>query len=157
VSYITRRTRAARTTTNSLRLLSFTGRLITLKFTLRLRASSRLLALPVTLSFFTHRSADRFGSNTGSTAVSRRADSFALRAIVLFAHILRATNVTLGLIAVDLALSTGSLFALNLALGTFANRVALSRAHGVIALPSALGVAFSFSFHHRSRGKSGHK
>jgi len=156
VSNITRGTRAASTTTDGLRLLGFTGRLIALEFALRLRAGGRLLALPVALSFFAHGSADGLRGNTRGTAVSRRADSFALRAVVLFAHILRAANIALGLVAVNLALSTGSLFALDLALGAFANRVALSRAHGVIALPSALGVAFSFSFHHGSRGKSGH-
>jgi len=46
----------------------------------------------------------------------------------------------------DLALSTLSLFAVNLALWSFADRVAHSWAHRVIALPSALRMAVTFDF-----------
>jgi len=81
-----------------------------------------------------------------STAVSRRADSLALGAVLLLAQVLGATNIALRLVAVDLALSTLSLLAVDLALGALAYRVALSRAYGVIALPSALRVAVSFNF-----------
>jgi len=81
-----------------------------------------------------------------STAVSRGADSLALGAILLLAQVLGATNITLGLVAVDLALSTLSLLTVDLALRSLAHRVALSRAYGVITLPSALGVAVTLDF-----------
>jgi len=64
---------------------------------------------------------------------------------VFLAHVLRATNVAFGFIAVNFATSASSLLALNLALWSFAHRVALGRAHGVVALPSAFRVAFSIS------------
>jgi len=83
-----------------------------------------------------------------STAVTRRADSLALGAVLLLAQVLGATNIALRLVAVDLALSTLSLLAVDLALGALAYRVALSRAYGVIALPSALRVAVTFHFSH---------
>jgi len=81
-----------------------------------------------------------------STAVSRRADSLALGAVLLLAQVLGATNIALWLIAVNLALSTLSLLAVNLALGALAHRVAHGRADGVVALPSALRVAVAFNF-----------
>jgi len=151
VGDVARRTRATRTTTkDGLGLLGFTGGLVALEFALGLGAGGGLLALPVTLGFLAHGSADGFRGNTAGTAVGWGANSFALGAIVLLAHILGTTDVTLGLITVNLALGTGSLLTLDLAFGTFADRVALGRAHGVIALPSALRVAFSINFHHGS-------
>jgi len=108
---------------------------------LRTRAESRLLALPVALGLLAHGGADGVRSNTRGTALSRSADSFTLGAVRLLAEILGAANIAMRLIAVNLALSTRSLFAMNLALGAFADRVALSRADGIIALPAAGGVA----------------
>jgi len=81
-----------------------------------------------------------------STAVSWRADSLALRAVLLLAEILRAADVALRLVAVDLALSTFSLFAVDLAFWSLADRVADSWADWVVALPSALWVAVTFNF-----------
>jgi hypothetical protein len=133
-------------------LLVSTSGLLADEFALRTRAESRLLALPVALGLFAHGSAHSVGSGTSSTALSRSTDSLALGAISGFAEVLGATNIALRLVAVDLARSAGSLLAVNLALRTFAYGVALSRARGVIALPSALrmasggGTAF-FHFH----------
>jgi len=118
------------------------------EFALRLGASDGLLALPVALGGFAHRSTNSVGGFALSTAVSWGANSFALGAILLLAEILRATNIALRLVAVNLALSTLSLLAVNLALRTFAHWVAHSRTHWVIALPSAFRVAITFDFSH---------
>jgi len=124
-------------------LLVSTGGLLADELTLRTRAQGRLLALPLALGILAHRSALSVRSGTGSTALSRSADSLALGAIFLLAHVLRATNIALRLVTVDLAGSAGSLLAVNLALRTLADGVALSRAYRVIALPSALRMAVS--------------
>jgi len=139
--------RAARTTLGLLRSLSFAGRLSALQLALGLRAGGGLTALPVALGLFAHWGAHRLRSNARSTAVGRRANSLALGAILSFAQILRAANIALRLITVNLALSASSLFALNLALGAFAHRVALGRASGVIALPATLRMAIVSSSH----------
>jgi len=126
-------------------LLVSTGGLLAHQLALGTRAQSGLLALPLALGILAHRSADSVGSSTSSTALSRSADSLALGAILLLAHVLGATNVTLGLVTVYLAGSARSLLAVDLALGAFADRVALSRAYGVITLPTALRMAISGS------------
>jgi len=113
---------------------------------LRLRAGDRLLALPVALGGLAHRGADGVGSLALSAAVSRGADSLALRAILLLAEILRAANIALWLVAMDLALRALSLLAVDLALRSFADWVADCWADWVIALPSALWVAISLDF-----------
>jgi len=104
-------------------------------------AESGLLALPVALGVLAHGSADGVGGNARGTALSGSADSLALRAVSLGAEILGAADVALRLVAVDLALGAGGLLAVNLALGALADRVALSGADGVIALPTAGRVA----------------
>jgi len=63
---------------------------------------------------------------------------------MFFAHVLGATNIAFGFIAVHFATSTRSLFALDLALWSLAYWVALGRAHWVVTLPSAFRVAFVF-------------
>jgi len=113
---------------------------------LRLRTSDRLLALPVALGGFAHRSADSVGGFALGTAVSRRANSFTLGAILLLAQILRTTHIALRLVAMDFALRTLSLLAVNLALRALAHGVAHSGTHRVIALPSAFRVAVTFHF-----------
>jgi len=149
VGDVGRSTRAASTTTkDGLGLLGLTGGLVTLELALGLGAGGGLLALPVALGLLAHGGADGLGGNTGGTAVSGRADSLALGAVVLLAHVLGATDVTLGLVAVDLALGTSSFFTLDLALGALAHGVALGGADGVVALPSALGVALGLGFKH---------
>jgi len=110
------------------------------------RAESRLLALPVALGLLAHGGADGIGSSACSAALCRGAHSLALRAISRLAEVLRAANVALGLVTVDLAGCAWGLFAVDLALWSLAYRVALSWAGGIIALPSALWVA--------SRGRS---
>jgi len=137
--------RAATTLSSIFAGAGIASRALADELALRLGASDRLLALPVALGGLAHRSADSVRSFALSTAVSRRADSLALRAILLLAEILRATNIALRLIAVDLALSTFGLLAVDLALRAFADRVAHSWAHRVIALPSALRVAVSLN------------
>jgi hypothetical protein len=110
------------------RLLGSAGRLLAHQLALRTRAHSWLLALPVALSLFAHRGAVSLRSGTSGTALSRSAYSFALGAISGLAEILRATNIALRLVTVNLAGSTGGIFAVNLALRTFAHRMACSRA-----------------------------
>jgi len=111
------------------------------KLALGARAESRLLALPVALGLLAHGGALSLGGSASSTALSRSADSLALRAVSGLAEILGATNVALGLVAMDLAGSARSLLAVDLALGALADRVADRRARRVIALPAALRVA----------------
>jgi len=125
---------------------SVASRALADEFALRLRAGDWLLALPVALGSLAHRGADSVGCFALSTAVGRRADSFALRAILLLAQILRAADVALRLVAMDLALSAFSLFAMYLALWSLAHRMAYSRAYGIITLPSALRVAITLDF-----------
>jgi len=109
-------------------LLGSASRLLAHEFALRTRADGRLLALPVALGLFAHRRTVGLRSGTSGTALSRSAYSFALGAVSGLAQILRATNVALRLVAVNLAGSAGSIFAVNLALRTLAHRVACSRA-----------------------------
>jgi len=126
-----------------------------------LGAGDGLLALPVAFGRFAHGSADGVRGLALGAAVGRRADSLALRAILLLAQILGATNIALRLVAVNLALSAFSLLAVDLALGSFADRVADSGADGVVALPSALRGAVTFSLrdsgHEVALGRHGHK
>jgi len=120
---------------------SVASRTLADELALGLGASDGLLALPVALGGLAHGSAHGVGGLALSAAVSRRADSLALGAILLLAEILGATHIALGLVAVNLALGALGLLAVDLALGALAHRVAHSRAHRVVALPSALGVA----------------
>ncbi len=77
----------------------------------------------------------------GGVAVSRLANRLAFRAVLLLARILGAANGANGFLAMNGALSTGSLLALHLALGALTHRVAHSGALGIVALPTAGGVA----------------
>jgi len=116
------------------------------KLALWLRAGDWLLALPVALGRLAHWGADGVWCLALGAAVSWGADSLALRAILLLAEILRAANIALWLVAMDLALRTLSLLAVDLALRSFADWVADCWADWVIALPSALWVAISLDF-----------
>jgi hypothetical protein len=82
-----------------------------------------------------------FRSGAGSMALSRSTDGFTLGAVFLLAIVLGAADTAGRTLAVYDALSTGSLFALHLALRTSTNRVANSRASGIIALPAAIRMA----------------
>jgi len=153
-------------------LLGLAGWLLAHELALGAGAQSGLLALPVALGLLAHRSAHSIGSSACGTALSRSTDSLALGAVIGLAQILGATNIALRLVAMNLAGGTGGLLAMNLALRALAHRVALSRARGVITLPSALRVAlcwcgswglvqFHFAFHLHGRGRGeeegGHK
>jgi len=124
-------------------LLGSTGWLITDELTLRTSAESGLLALPVTLGLLTHRSTLGLRSSTGSSTLGWGTDGLTLGAVSSLTEILRATNIALGFITVDLTGSAWSLLAVDLALGPLTDRVALGRAGRVITLPSALRVASS--------------
>jgi len=138
-------------------LLVGAGGLLAHKLALGTGAQGGLLALPLALGILAHRSADSVGSSTSSTALSGSADSLALGAVLLLAHILGATNITLGLVTVYLAGSARGLLAVDLTLGAFADRMALSRAYRVITLPTALRMAVSgrLSAHHSEEGHEG--
>jgi len=110
--------------------------MLTLKLALGLGAKCRFLALPVAVGGLTQRRAVWLRGHTRGAAYSRTAHCLALRAVVLLAHVLWATNTALGLFAFHCALSARKLFALHLALRSLADRVANRRAHWVIALPS---------------------
>jgi len=138
--------RAARGSSDGdVRLLVGAGGLVAHELTLGAGAESRLLALPLALGLLAHRSADGVGGSAGGTALSRGTHSLALGAVSLLAEVLGAANVTLGLVAVDLAGGAGGLLTMNLALRSLAYRVALSRAYGIIALPSTFRMAVAFS------------
>jgi len=131
------------------RLLGLARRLLALQFALWLRARGRLLAFPVAFGGLAHRRAHWLRGDAAGTAVGRRAYRLALGAVVLLAHVLRAANVALRLVAVHSAFGAGSLFALDLALRALADRVALGRAHRVVALPAALRMAVCLSVEFR--------
>jgi len=136
--------------------LSSACRLLAHQLALGAGAQSGLLALPLALGLLAHGSADSVGSGTGGTALSRSAHSLALRAVSLLAHVLRAAHVALRLVTVNLAGSAGSLLAVDLALRSLANRMALCWAHRVIALPAALRVAVTLHLGgHLSGGHEG--
>jgi len=128
-----------------LRLLVSAGRLLAHQLTLGARAQSGLLALPVALGLLAHGGAQGLGSSACSSALGRGAHSLTLGAVSSLAQILGASDVALRLVAVNLACSAGGLLAVNLALRSLAHRVALSRARGIVALPSALRVACAAS------------
>jgi len=145
--------RAARGSSDGdVRLLVGAGGLVAHELTLGAGAESRLLALPLALGLLAHRSADGVGGSAGGTALSRGTHSLALGAVSLLAEVLGAANVTLGLVAVDLAGGAGGLLAVNLALRSLTYRVALSRAHWIITLPAAIRVAITLSGSHEGEG-----
>jgi len=129
------------------RLFGRTRRFVALQFALGFGASGRFLTFPVAFGFLAHGSTHWFRSNTAGTAIGRRAHSFTFGAVVLLAHVFRTTNVALGFVAVNFAFGTSSFFTLDLTLGSFAHRVTLGRAHGVVTLPTALRVTRFFRFH----------
>jgi len=73
------------------------------ELTLRSWAQSRLLALPVALGLLAHGSARCLGCRARSSALGRSAHSLALGAVLSLAQILRAADIALRLIAVNLA------------------------------------------------------
>jgi len=122
-------------------------RLLALEFAFGSGAGGGLRARPVALCFLAQRRTVGLRSHTGCFAFSWCAHGLALGARVLFAHFLGATNGALRLLAVHGALRTLERLALHLTFWSGANRVANGRAHGVVALPLALGVARSVNIH----------
>jgi len=129
--------------------LLLASRLLALQLALGSLAVGGLHALVVAFQFLAHRRAFGFGGSASGVALSRGTDSLALGAIFFLAIVLGAADRAHRALAVNNALSTSSLFASHLTLGTRADRVADSWALRVIALPAALRVAlFSDSTNH---------
>jgi len=124
-------------------LLGGTGRLITDELTLGSGTEGGLLALPVALSLLAHGGTLGLGGSTGSSALSRSTYGLTLGAVSSLTEVLRASNIALGLITVDLTSGTGCLLAVDLALRSLTYRVALGGASRIITLPSALRVTSS--------------
>jgi len=117
------------------------GALLAFKLALGLGAQGRLLAVPVADRGFAHGRAAGLGGHTGSATVGRVAHRLTLGAVVLLAQVLGAAHGAHWWVALGGALSRLQRLALHFTLGTFAHRVALSRAGRVVARPSALRVA----------------
>lgn len=117
------------------------GGLLALELALGLGAVGGLDALVVADELFANGGALGLGSLAGGVATGRLADRLALGAALALTMVLGAANGAGGLLAVDGALGATRLFALHLALGALAHRVALSGAGRVVTLPLAGGVA----------------
>jgi len=126
-------------------VLNVTSRLGALQLALGARASSGLGTRPRARGLFTKWSTVGFRSNTSGVALGRSANSLALRARFLFAHVLGTTNRTFGLFTVDCAFGTFGLLTLHLAFRASANRMTNSRARRVVTLPSTSWVAIGLS------------
>jgi len=123
----------------ALRLLA--SSLLTLQLALGLLAVGGFDTLVEAGEFLAHRLALGFGGFAGGVAVGGFADRFALGASFLLALVLGTADGADGFLTVNSALGAGGFLTLHLALGTLANRMAHSRAGGVITLPLALRVA----------------
>jgi len=121
-----------------------TGRFGALQLAFRARAGRRFGARPRARGLLAQRRTVRLRGNARRVALSRSANSFTLRARFLLAHVFRATNRALGLLAVDSAFGAGGLLALHFTLRSCTNGVADGRARGVIALPATLRVTIFF-------------
>jgi len=119
----------------------FASRLLALQLALGLGAVGGLGALLVAGEFFADWSTLGLRSLAGGVALGRLADRLALGASLLLTLVLGAADRANGLLAVNGALGASCLFALHLALGTLANRVAHSRARRIVTLPLAIWVA----------------
>ena len=132
----------------ALSLLGFACGLLALKSTLGLLAVGGLAALPFADGIFANGRTLGFWSSAGSMALGRRADSFTLGASLFLAHIFRATNRAGRSFTVNGTFSTEGFLTAHLALGSFAYRMADSRARRIITLP------FTFRMTLFSRGIS---
>ena len=106
-----------------------------------LGAESGGLAFPGALGFLAERSTVGFGGSAGSSADSGAADGFTGWAVVHFAHLLGASDRADGFFAVNFTFGAFRGFAVHLAFGASAHRVAFGGADGVVAQPLALRVA----------------
>jgi len=147
-------------------LFDVTGRLLALQLTLGARAGGGLGTRPRARRLLTQRSTVGLRSHTSGVALSRRADSLALGARGLLAHILRAANRALRLFTVDRALRALRLLTLHLALRACTDGVADGGARRVVALPAtsrvsvllrlSLGVNLGFGVDFRRNGGHDH-
>jgi len=128
------------------------GGLLALELTLGLGAVDGLHALVVAVELLAHRGALGLGRLASGVAAGGLADSLALGARVLLARLLGATDGADRALAVDGALSAGSLFTLHLTIGAGTHGVAHGGALGVIALPFAVGVALLGNSHDSQQG-----
>jgi len=122
-----------------LRLLA--SRALALQLALGLLAVGGLDALVLAVEFLAHWAALGFRSRAGGVALSGSAHGLALRAGVLLAVVLGATDGADGAFAVNGALGAGDFFASHFARGAGAHWVADGGALRIVALPAALRVA----------------
>jgi len=122
-------------------LLLLASGLLALQLALGALAVGGLDALVVAFELLAHRAALGFGGGASGVALSRRAHSLALGAVLLLAIVLGATDRAHRALAVNNTFGASGLLASHLALGARAHRVAHSGALRVIALPTALRVA----------------
>jgi len=131
------------------------SRTLALELALWLGAQSGLLAFPVAFHLLAHWRASGSWGDAACVALRRSTNSLALWATLLFAHIFRAANTAFRSFTVNSAGCTRRLFALDLALGALAHRVALCRANWVVALPATFRVALSSKCHSQCADKEG--
>jgi hypothetical protein len=115
------------------------------KLAFGLGAQSGGLAFPGTLGLLAQRSAVGFGGSAGGSADGGTADSFTGWAVIHFAHFLGATDRADGFFAVNFTFGAFRGFAVHLAFGASAHRVAFGGAHWVVTQPLALRVALKVS------------
>ena len=120
--------------------LRFAGGILTDKLTLGLGAF-RLVAFPVTLGLFTDGLTFRAGGLAMGDTLGGLADGDTLGAIFSLTGLIRALDLTFGLLALDIADSVSGFLAGSVASGGFTDGVTDGRALGVITLPGTFGVA----------------
>jgi len=116
-----------------------------LQLALGTSAIGGLDTLVLAIQLLAHRRALGVWGGASGVALRRSTDGLTMRAGILFTFVSWATNAADWSFAVNHTLGARSLFTSHLALGASANRVANSRAAGVITLPSALRVALASS------------
>jgi len=122
-------------------VLEIASSLLALQFTFRSLAVSWLDAFVSAIEFLANRRALWIRGCASGVALRRSANSLTFRAAVLFTFVLGATDTAHRSFAVHNTLGARSFFTSHLAFWSGANRVANSRASGVITLPSAVRMA----------------
>jgi len=125
-------------------VFNVTRRFGALELALRARARRGFGARPRARRLFTQRRAVRFRGDARGVALCGSADGLTFGTRLFLAHVLRATNRTFGLLAVDRALRALGLLALHFTFGARTDRVADRGARGIVALPAAGRVAIRF-------------
>jgi len=124
---------------------SRSGSLVASKVALGLGAGGGLSARPGALRGRASRLAVGDGGSADGLALGGQANVLAKRATTSLAVLAGASNLTLGLLATDVASSLGKFLASKLASGLLALGLADGRAGGGIALPLAVGEARALS------------